>query len=81
MPAGTAIEPLHFNESWFVKDARPKNAVCEAAFDAICREAEGADLVFLHSIGDEPFALLSPVMWRRVLATVCVSSGEPVPEA
>ncbi len=80
MPSGTdTVKPLHIDDTWIIRDARPNNAATGETLSTIGRQVDGADVLMLHQPDGEPIVILSGAFWRRVLATVSVASGEPVP--
>jgi hypothetical protein len=73
------VAPLSLNDIWSIREATIVGKSTEAVFAPFARHTDLADFVFVHGAGAEPVIMLSSHIWKRVLATVAVASGEPAP--
>jgi hypothetical protein len=73
------VAPLSLNGTWSVREATILGKSTEAMFAGFADHTEAADFVIVHRLSGEAVVMLSHETWKRVLATVAVASGEPVP--
>lgn len=71
-----ALQPLHLEETWTVRDAAPNGRAAEQMFAILGRHVEGVDVLSLNRPDGDPIIVLPWCFWKRVLLTVVSASGE-----
>lgn len=73
------VLPLTLADEWAVREVTILGRNTEAVFAPFADHTAAADFVIVHRLSGEPIVMLSHATWKRVLATVAMASGEPVP--
>ena len=73
------IVPLSLSDEWSIREATILGENTEAMFVGFADHTVAADFVIVHRQSGASVVMLSQHTWKRVLATVAVASGEPVP--